>query len=60
MENQGQRRIWKPKMDYKNANPGRFGKGVFLPKGFKKKFEEQLESEKEGEEEEKKDLNVIE
>jgi hypothetical protein len=44
MENQGQRRIWKPKRDYKSRNPSNFGKSVFLPKDFKKKFDDQVES----------------
>jgi hypothetical protein len=57
MENQGQRRIWKPKRDYKSKKPTKFGKDVFLPKDFKKKFEEQITG-KEGEEsEEEKEEN---
>ncbi|MBW6442037.1 hypothetical protein K0B04_04020 [Patescibacteria group bacterium] len=47
MENQGQRRIWKPKKDYKSNTPSKFGKGVFLPKDMKKKFEEMQEAKEE-------------
>ena len=47
MENQCQRRIWKPKKDYKSKTPSKFGKGVFLPKEIKKKFEEMQEAKEE-------------
>lgn len=54
MENQGQRRIWKPKRDYKSKKPTKFGKDVFLPKDYKKKFEEQIGGEEEKESEKNK------
>jgi len=54
MENQGQRRIWKPKRDFKSKKPNNFGKDVFLPKDYKKKFEEKVDGEKEHEQKENK------